>query len=158
MERQERSPFVESEFLKFHRSKLELDPCSNRGQPSIRRRSLCQAPYAGHPLPVPDTPAKYDGLRFSSAAGFAYAFPARDNSGKRSLCSCTPGILHGWSLRNSMPYSTDIGYSRNIHHMHIHTTAGSLSLPSDAYKGVMVFLHCQRFVCKSMAFCSPHPL
>ena len=33
---QERSPLVEGEFLEIHRSKLELDPCGDRGQPSIR--------------------------------------------------------------------------------------------------------------------------
>ena len=32
---QERSPLVEGEFLEIHRSKLELDPCGDRGQPSI---------------------------------------------------------------------------------------------------------------------------
>ena len=39
MEKKERPPFVDGEFLEIHRSKLELDPGGNRGQPSIRRIS-----------------------------------------------------------------------------------------------------------------------
>ena len=32
---------MEGEFLEIHRSKLELDPCGDRGQPSIWRITHC---------------------------------------------------------------------------------------------------------------------
>ena len=32
---------MEGEFLEIHRSKLELDPCGDRGQPSIRSITHC---------------------------------------------------------------------------------------------------------------------
>ena len=38
---QKRSPLVEGEFLEIHRSKLELDPCGDRGQPSIWSITHC---------------------------------------------------------------------------------------------------------------------
>ena len=42
---QKRSPLVEGEFLEIHRSKLELDPCGDRGQPSIWSITHCVAVF-----------------------------------------------------------------------------------------------------------------
>ena len=41
VEKQEKSPLVEGEFFEIHRSKLELDPCGDRGQPSIWSITHC---------------------------------------------------------------------------------------------------------------------
>ena len=131
-----------------------------RAQLSVNaeRRLPCPTVNAGCLLPAPDIPARYGGLRFLCTAGFAYIFPEQGSFDRCSPCSYIPDIIHGWWWHNSGPYLAGIGHSRNSHRTHTHTRAGSLSLSLAVYREAMGFFHYRRFVCKSMAFCTLHPL
>ena len=172
---------MEGEFLEIHRSKLELDPCGDRGQPSIRSITHCVFLFCVRKdalnrlrtqgigcfaergmadifrslqILLPDMA----GYGFCVLPVFAYSFPALNSFDRCSPCSYIPGILHGWWWHNSGPYLAGIGHSRNSHRTHTHTRAGSLSLSLAVYREAMGFFHYRRFVCKSMAFCTLHPL
>ena len=146
--------------MEYNALRVSLWRLQRRAQSSANagHRLLCLSANAGYPLPAPDTPARYGGLRFLCSDGFAYSFPALNSFDRCSPCSYIPGSLHGWWWHNSGPYLAGIGHSRNSHRTHTHTRAGSLSLPLAVYREAMGFFHYRRFVCKSMAFCTLHPL
>ena len=173
---------MDGEFLEIHRGKFELDPCGNRGQPSIwcithgvfffrvgkdalnglrtqRVGFSCQCRRMSHVLRsfyvvVPDMPRH--GL--CTLLIFGAAFADGTVFANVTFALVLPvAIAIGGGITQNLVLRTENAIVIFIVDIFI-PRAGFLSSSSGVYKAATGFSRCRRSVCRSRAFCSPRRL